>query len=125
MCRDWGFAGDYVLAMWQMLQLETPEDMVIATGELHSVRDLINVAARALDMPLSWQGDDVNAYATDGAGRKIVQVVPEFYKPIESYFKLGDARKAQQTMHWKPKVDFEELVKMMVRADLAEINRGE
>ena len=124
MCRDWGFAGDYVLAMWQMLQLEQPEDMVIATGELHSVRDVIHVAARVLDMPLSWHGEGVHAFATDSAGKKIVEVVPDFYKPTEKHFKVGDAQKALRVMRWKPNTGFEELVEMMIAADLAAISQG-
>lgn len=124
MRRDWGFAGDYVLAMWQMLQLEQPGDMVIATGELHSVKDVIDAAAHVLDIQLSWHGEGMHAYATDSAGKKIVEVVPDFYKPTETYFKTGDIRKAKRMMGWEPKVGFEELVEMMVRADLASIGHG-
>ena len=121
MCRDWGFAGDYALAMWRMLQTDTPEDLVIATGKVHSIKDWINTAAQVLDIKLFWHGEGVNAYAVDDANSKIVEVVSEFYKPTEKHFKVGNIFKAEQTIHWKPKVNFEELVEMMVKSDLAEI----
>ena len=121
MCRDWGFAGDYVSAMWRMLQLDKPEDLVIATGKIHSIKDWISIVTKILDIRLIWHGERVGAYAVDEANNKIVEVVSDFYKPTDRYFKVGDIRKAERVIRWKPKVNFEELVEMMVKFDLAEL----
>ena len=118
MRRDWGFAGDDVLAMWKMLQYDTPEDFVIATGELHTVQQAIDITAHALDIKLTWQGTGVNIHACDPQGKKIVETVAEFYKPNEAYPKVGDARRVKSAMDWKPKVDFHSLIEMMVQAEL-------
>ncbi|HEY4495904.1 MAG TPA: GDP-mannose 4,6-dehydratase [Candidatus Paceibacterota bacterium] len=123
MCRDWGFAGDYVSAMWRMLQLDKPEDLVIATGKIHSIKDWINLVAKVFDIKLTWQGEGANAYAVDEVGNKTVEVVPDFYRPTERYFKVGDIRKAEQVIKWRPKVNFEDLVEMMVKSDLADLRR--
>ncbi len=116
--RDWGFAGDYVRAMWSMLQQDKPEDFVIATGKIHSVKDVINVAAQTVGIELSWQGEGMEMLATDSAGKKIVQVNPEFYRPAEQYPKIGNIQKAEKTLGWKPEVDFQGLIEMMVRSEL-------
>ena len=101
--RDWGFAGDYVLAMWQMLQLETPDDYVVATGETHSVKDFLTVAfGRA---KLNWED--------------YVQLDPRQIRPAEVDVLLGDAGKAKRDFGWAPKVSFESLVAMMVDSDIA------
>lgn len=121
MRRDWGFAGDYALAMWRMLQLDKPEDLVIATGKIHSIKDWISLAAKVLDIKLIWHGAGVDAYAIDSTGNKIVEVVPDFYKPTEKYFMVGDIHKAEQVIKWRPKVSFEDLAEMMVKFDLAEL----
>jgi GDPmannose 4,6-dehydratase len=103
--RDWGFAGDYVEAMWLMLQQPEPDDYVIATGETHSVRDLVEIAfARA---GLDWQ--------------KHVVVDPKLVRPAEVDLLLGNAGKARERLGWKPRVSFRELVEMMVDADLARL----
>ena len=101
--RDWGFAGDYVQAMWLMLQAQRPEDFVIATGETHTVRDLLEAAFTRLQ--LDW--------------RKHVKVDAKYYRPTEVDLLIGDASKAKQVLGWEPKVRFQELVSMMVDADLA------
>lgn len=103
--RDWGFAGDYVEAMWLMLQQEAPEDYVVATGETYSVRDLLNEAFGYLD--LDWQ--------------RHVEIDPRYYRPAEVDLLIGDATKARLKLGWEPKVKFKELVKMMVDADLASL----
>jgi GDPmannose 4,6-dehydratase len=100
--RDWGFAGDYVEAMWLMLQQDEPEDYVIATGHSHSVRDLLEVAF--YEAELDWEEFTV----TD----------PKFYRPAEVDYLLGDPRKAKAKLGWEPKVTFEALIKMMVASDL-------
>ena len=116
MRRDWGFAPDYVRAMWSMLQSDTPEDMVIATGHAHSVQEVINATAKLLGLELSWHGEGVNTYAADSSGRKVVSVASEFYKPTEQYPKVGDACKAKQVIGWEPQTDFPALIKLMVDA---------
>lgn len=119
--RDWGFAGDYVEAMWKMLQLEAPQDLVIATGKLHKVRDAINIAAQTLGLELMWRGEGVQTYAVDGAGNKIVEVMSKFYKPMEQYPKVGDASNAEKILDWNPKVGFPALVELMVKSDFADL----
>jgi GDPmannose 4,6-dehydratase len=99
--RDWGFAGDYVEAMWTMLQQEKPDDYVIATGESHSVRELCEVAFGELD--LDW--------------KKYVEIDPRYFRPTEVDHLHGSAAKAQKAFGWKPKVTFRQLIQMMVRAD--------
>jgi GDPmannose 4,6-dehydratase len=100
--RDWGFAGDYVEAMWLMLQQDTPDDYVIATGETHSVRDLVEIAFGAAD--LDW--------------KQHVIVDPKLLRPAEVELLQGDSTKARTHLGWKPKVSFQDLIQMMVRADL-------
>ena len=116
--RDWGFAGDYVRAMWLMLQQEIPDDYVISTGENHTVRDFVNTAAKALDMNISWEGQAENEVAKDENGKVIVRINSKFYRPFEVHNLLGDSTKARLKLGWKPEVSFEELVKMMVDSDV-------
>ena len=101
--RDWGFAGDYVRAMWLMLQQDTPDDYVVATGETHSVRKFCELAFAAAD--LDWE--------------QYVVVDPRFLRPAEVDLLVGDATKARERLHWEREVDFPRLVQMMVEADLA------
>jgi GDPmannose 4,6-dehydratase len=100
--RDWGFAGDYVEAMWLMMQQDKPDDYVIATGETHSVREFLGEAFGRLNM--DW--------------KKYVEIDPRYYRPAEVDLLLGDASKAKSKLNWKPKVQFRELVHMMVDADV-------
>jgi GDPmannose 4,6-dehydratase len=122
--RDWGFAGDYVEAMWLMLQQEEPEDYVVATGETHSVREFAeNVFAR-LDMPLEWQGKGLHEKGIDSkSGRIVIEIDPKYFRPAEVDLLLGDPAKAKRQLGWQPKVGFEALVAMMVDADLALMER--
>ena len=106
--RDWGFAGDYVNAMWLMLQQDQPDDYVIATGTAHSVRDLVEAA-------FSHVGLDWNKY---------VGIDPQFIRPAEVDLLIGDPTKAQKQLSWEPAVDFKQLVAMMVDADLARLKAG-
>jgi GDPmannose 4,6-dehydratase len=104
--RDWGFAGDYVEAMWLMLQQDKPDDYVIATGETHSVREFLDEAFSYLD--LDWQN--------------YVEIDPMYYRPAEVDLLIGNASKARSVLQWEPKVTFRELVRMMVEADLQALN---
>ncbi|MDO8495071.1 MAG: GDP-mannose 4,6-dehydratase [bacterium] len=115
--RDWGFAGDYVEAMWLMLQQPKAGDFVIATGESYSVRDFLDGAAYYLNMRIEWEGEGLDCVGRC-SGKVIVRVNPEYYRPSEVNYLLGDSRKARITLGWKPKVCFSDLVKMMVEYDL-------
>ncbi|MDQ6959296.1 MAG: GDP-mannose 4,6-dehydratase [Mariprofundaceae bacterium] len=123
--RDWGHARDYVLMMWMMLQQDTPDDFVIATGEQHSVREFVDAAASELGINITWQGEDVDETGTDQDGRVIVRVDPRYFRPAEVETLLGDPSKAKQKLGWEPAICFEELVAEMVREDLKGAERDE
>jgi GDPmannose 4,6-dehydratase len=122
--RDWGHAKDYVEAQWLMLQQQKPEDFVIATGKQYSVRDFVNVAAKELDMKLTWKdkGVEEKGYWQDNC---IVQVDPRYFRPTEVETLLGDPSKAKQKLGWSPKITFYELVAEMVREDYKSAQRDE
>lgn len=115
--RDWGFAGDYVEAMWTMLQADVPDDYVIASGETHTVRDFVNAAAGALDLGIMWEREGENEVGKDAKGNVVVRVSTDFYRPIEKVDHQGDISKIQKALGWKPKTTFENLVKMMAEAE--------
>ena len=114
--RDWGHAKDYIEMQWLMLQQDTPEDYVIATGTQHTVKDFINLAAKYLDLDLNWKGAgiDEKAFIKD---RCVIQIDPKYYRPTEVETLLGDASKAKAKLGWAPKISFEEMVKEMVEED--------
>lgn len=116
--RDWGHARDYVEMQWRMLQQPAPVDYVIATGVQHSVREFVEVAARYLDMEITWQGEGVNETGVDKNGKVIVAIDSRYYRPTEVESLLGDPSKAHQELGWKPRTTFSELVKEMVEVDL-------
>lgn len=116
--RDWGFAGDYVRAMHLMLQEDAPADYVIATGELHTVRDFVDVAAKELGMTMRWSGKGTHEVGKDEEGKVIVTVDKKYYRPSEASDLRGDASHAHRELGWKPGVSFEELVRMMIQSDL-------
>lgn len=117
--RDWGFAGDFVEAMWLMLQQDKPEDFVIATGEMHSVREFIELAFAHAGVTITWRGKGVEETGQDQAtGRTLVRIDPQYYRPAEVEQLLGDPTKARTRLGWEPKVKFRELVSMMVEADI-------
>lgn len=115
--RDWGFAGDYVEAMWLMLQQDKPEDYVISTGESHSVRDFVNATANALEMNITWEGEGLMEVAKDESGKIVLKINKKYYRPNEVDYLLGDSSKAKNILGWKPKVTFDGLVEMMVESD--------
>ena len=119
--RDWGYARDYVECMWLMLQHDTPEDFVIATGEQHSVREFTERAFHEVGINLRWEGEGVEERGIDIAtGRVIVEVDPKYFRPAEVETLLGDPTKAKELLGWNPsKTSFEELVRIMVRHDVA------
>ena len=121
--RDWGHAKDYVEMQWLMLQRDTPQDFVIATGKQYSVRDFVNRSAANLDMTLEWRGDGINEVAQwtnspFGHSSKVVRVDEKYYRPAEVDSLLGDASKARKELGWAPKISFDELVSEMVEADM-------
>jgi GDPmannose 4,6-dehydratase len=120
--RDWGFAGDYVRAMWMMVQNDQPEDYVVATGQTWSVRTFVEMATTHAGFKLEWQGENENTQGIDrNTGKVIVKVNPAFYRPAEVDILIGDPSKANQKLGWKPEVDFERLVSMMMEADLRRV----
>jgi GDPmannose 4,6-dehydratase len=121
--RDWGHARDYVEVMWLMLQQETPQDYVIATGLQYSVREFVERAAEPLGIHLRWKGEGVDEQGIDADGRVIVAVDPRYFRPAEVETLLGDASKAHRELGWKPRVSFAELVSEMVTEDLKEAER--
>lgn len=116
--RDWGHARDYVQMQWLMLQQETPKDYVIASGEQHSVREFVEVAAKFLDIDISWKGTGAEEKGLDQNGKVIVAVDPRYYRPTEVETLLGDSSKAKRELGWEPRITFRELVKEMVEADV-------
>ena len=121
--RDWGHARDYVEVQWLMLQQEKPEDFVIATGQQHSVREFVSIAAEDLGMTLTWTGSGPDEKALDENGQVIVAVDPRYFRPAEVETLLGDATYARDRLGWKPRIGFEELVREMVQTDLEEAKR--
>ena len=118
--RDWGYAKDYVECMWLILQHPTPEDFVIATGEMHTVREFCTLAFREAGIELRWEGSGVDEKGIDTAtGRTLVEVDPKYFRPAEVEQLLGDPTKAKTLLGWNPrKTSFEDLVKLMVQHDL-------
>ncbi|MCA8987083.1 MAG: GDP-mannose 4,6-dehydratase [Planctomycetaceae bacterium] len=120
--RDWGFAGDYVEAMYLMMQADVPEDYVIATGETHTVREFCELAFQHAGMPLTWQGAGTEEVGLDSAGKIRVRIDERYFRPAEVDLLLGDSTKAQTQLGWKPRVSFPQLVRMMVDADCQSLN---
>lgn len=117
--RDWGHAKDYVEAMWMMLQLEKPEDFVIATGETHSVREFVEESFKFIGMDIEWRGSGVDEIGVEKGTETVrVKVNPKYFRPTEVDLLLGDASKAKTILGWSPKVNFTELVKDMMTADI-------
>lgn len=120
--RDWGFAGDYMQAVWKMLQQETPGDFVIATGVANSVRRLVELAFRSVDRDLEWSGEGVDEVGLDASsGQVLVRIDPRFFRPAEVDFLIGDPEKAKIELGWEPETDLEGLVAMMVEHDVREV----
>jgi len=116
--RDWGYAPDYVEAMWMMLQQEIADDYVIATGEMHSVREFIEKTFSILDISIEWNDRGIDECGVDTAtGKTIVRIAPRFFRPTEVEQLQGNPDKAKRVLGWKPRVTFEQLVEIMTNAD--------
>jgi GDPmannose 4,6-dehydratase len=120
--RDWGYAPEYVEGMWRMLQQDKPNDYVLATGESHTVKEFIDIAFKLLDMELQWQGENNNEKGIERkTGKILVEINPIYYRPTEVDLLIGDASKAKEELNWEPKIKFEKLVEIMVKADWEKI----
>jgi GDPmannose 4,6-dehydratase len=123
--RDWGFAGDFVEAMWLILQTDQADDWVVGTGEDHSVREFCELAFAEVGVELAWSGDGADEVGRDRAtGAKRVVVNPRYFRPAEVDLLKADPSKARRELGWVPKVGFEELVRMMVEADVEAVSRN-
>ena len=117
--RDWGFAGDYVEAMWLMLQQEKPDTYVVSTGETHPIRDFVQLSGKYASCDIEWKGEGVNETGIDKkTGKTVVKVNPKFFRPAEVELLIGDPSKAQKVLGWKRKVSYEGLCQMMVEKDI-------
>lgn len=117
--RDWGHSKDYVKAMWLMLQQDEPDDFVISTGSTHPVREFVELAFKAADMEIEWNGSGVDEYAIlKGTDKVVVKVNPKFYRPAEVDLLLGDCSKAESKLGWQREISYEQLVTGMVMNDL-------
>jgi len=117
--RDWGYAKDYVEAMWLILQQDKPDDYVIATGESHSVREFVEETAKYFDYKIIWKGKGIQEEGIDEkSGRTLIKIDPFYFKPAEVDMLVGDASKAKNRLNWEPKVKFKELIKIMSEFDL-------
>jgi GDPmannose 4,6-dehydratase len=124
--RDWGHARDYVEGMWRIVQQDTPEDYVLATGETHSVREFVELAFAEVGRRVTWHGEGVNEVGVDEAsGKTLVRIDPRYFRPTEVDLLLGDPSKARERLGWQHRISFRELVKEMVESDLAEARREE
>lgn len=120
--RDWGYAPEYVKAMWLMLQADTADDYVIATGETHSVREFIEKASQVAGFDLVWEGEGISEKAIDRkTGKVIVEVSPEFFRPAEVDLLIGNPQKAKEKLGWQPQTTFDQLVEIMMEADLKRV----
>jgi GDPmannose 4,6-dehydratase len=122
--RDWGYAPEYCEGMWRMLQQEKPDDFVLATGETHSVKEFIDAVFSELDMGLEWKGEkekEVGILKKDG--RVFVEVDPRYYRPTEVELLIGNPAKAKEKLGWVPKTTFDDLAKMMAKADFEKVKK--
>ena len=117
--RDWGYAGDYVEAMWLMLQHNTPDNFVVATGEKHTVREFATIAFKKAEIPIVWEGSGINEIGINkNTGQTVIEVSPEFFRPADVVTLLGNPTKAEKELNWKRKVSFENLIDLMLKHDL-------
>jgi GDPmannose 4,6-dehydratase len=123
--RDWGYAPEYVEGMWRMLQVDEPDDYILATNETHTVREFVEEAFKVLGEEIYWKGEAENEQGfLKSSGKAVVGINPRYYRPTEVELLLGDYSKAKEKLGWKPKVTFKELVKIMVEADYKKRKNG-
>jgi GDPmannose 4,6-dehydratase len=123
--RDWGYAPEYVEAMWLMLQQSEPDDYVVATGESHAIREFVEDAFRVIGVDIVWNGSEVNEKGMSRkTGKLLIEVSPEFFRPAEVDALIGNPKKAMEKLGWKAKTKFQDLVRIMVEADLKRVNMG-
>jgi len=117
--RDWGYAAEYVEAMWLMLQQSAPDDYVVATGETHSVREFVQAAFREAGLELAWTGQGLDEKGVDrSSGKTVVEIDPRFFRPAEVDVLIGDYSRAKAKLGWEPKTTFNELLRIMVQHDM-------
>lgn len=122
--RDWGHARDYVMGMWMILQQEQPDDYVLATGEMHSVREFVELAFKQVDKLIEWRGTGVDEVGVDAkSGKTLVEIDPRYFRPTEVDLLLGDPTKAREKLGWHHTTDFATLVREMVEFDLEDARR--
>lgn len=122
--RDWGYAKDYVEGMWLMLQQDAPDDYILATNETHTVREFVEESCRVLDIDLEWSGTGVEEKGIDKkTGKIIVEVDPKYFRPAEVDLLIGDYSKAKEKLGWEPETTFKDLVKIMMDADMASLEK--
>ncbi|MCH9806514.1 MAG: GDP-mannose 4,6-dehydratase [Alphaproteobacteria bacterium] len=123
--RDWGFAKDYVEGMWLIMQHDKPDDFVLATGETHTVREFVEAAFKVVDIDIEWRGEaEAERGINSATGDVLIEIDPRYYRPTEVDLLLGDASKAKRELGWTPRVNFQELVEMMVDSDLRRSNQA-
>jgi GDPmannose 4,6-dehydratase len=123
--RDWGYAKEFVEAMWLMLQQDKPRDYVIATGETHSVRELVEETCKALEIEIEWKGEGIDEVGIDKkTGKTIIEIDPEYFRPTEVDLLIGDGSKAEKELGWKPKTKFKDLVRLMAESDLEIVEKS-
>ena len=116
--RDWGYAKDFVYGMWLMMQQETPDDYVLATGETHNIKEFVELACKECGWNINWVGEGADEKGVLDNGVTIIEIDEKYYRPAEVDTLLGDYSKAKNVLEWEPKVKFEELVKIMTKSDL-------
>ena len=116
--KDWGYAKDYVEGMWLILNHKVPDDFVLGTGEMHTVREFVEEAFKVININIHWEGEGLNEIGKDDNGKVLVRVSKEFFRPLEADNFVADYSKAKKVLGWKPKTSFKELVKIMVNNDI-------
>lgn len=116
--KDWGYAKDYIEGMYKINQYDIPDDFVLGTGKSHTVKDFINIAFKIINIPINWIGQGINEVGISNEGKTLVKVSKEFYRPLESDNYCADYKKAYTKLNWKPTIEFEELVNIMITNDL-------
>ncbi len=120
--RDWGYAPEYVEGMWRILQANEPDDFVLATNETHTVREFVEKSFNALGEEIYWEGSGLNDKGIlKSTGKTVVEINPRYFRPTEVELLIGNPKKAFDKLGWKPKITFEDLVKIMVKADYEKI----